>query len=602
MRGPLLTVFLLTEAWGPVTAQGLPALPVVSPQVKVAPQIQSRPVVPKPSDIARLRSLVELAEKALAAEDEESGLDRVDEAEAYIADWSQDSLRMNEVIGLLERLTTVSKQLEEDTSAEEASPEAPSGIKIDEEVVGLTGEDLRAELARVRAAEQGVQYDFPIDLNDQVVTWVNIFSGRIKTKIETSLSRGSRYLPMIRQVFQEEGVPLDLAYLPLIESGYINGAKSYASAVGMWQFMRSTGRIFGLNGNAWVEERKDPVKSTRAAAKYLKQLYKISGDWYLALIGYNAGPLTTERAVTAMGTKNFWDLYRSRYLRTQTKNYVPEMCAAVLVGRHPERYGLNVQQQAPYAFETVEVDRMTSLTVMARYAGTDVDGIKDLNPELLRGSTPPGRYTLRVPPGTSGAVNRAFAKIPAGQRLDFQAYRIKKGDTLAKVAARFKVSPEDLLSSNDMKRGAFKVGRRIQVPPPSSVPIDGRDLLSKEERRHILGDQPLDSIPALPAEGSTITSIPPTPGAPGLPGSSPKVREEVLPPQPMATDPAGKPSPAKVVAAQPSPKTVFHAVKKGETLFSISKRYGVSLEDLKRWNRMKRVTILKGQKLRVSAP
>lgn len=602
MRGPLLTVLLITEAGAPATAQRMPPIPAVSPQVKVVAQAQSRPVVPRPSDIARLRALVEQAEQALMAEDEENGIDRVDEAEVLVADWSQDSLRMKEVIGLLDRLTTVSKQLEEETPAGETSPETPSGIKVDEEVVQLTGEDLRAELARIRTAEQGVQYDFPIDLNDQVVTWVNIFSGRIKTKIETSLSRGSRYLPMIRQVFQEEGVPQDLAFLPLIESGYINGAKSHASAVGMWQFMRSTGRIFGLSANAWVEERRDPVKSTRAAAKYLKQLYKISGDWYLALVGYNAGPLTTERAVTALGTKNYWDLHRSRYLRTETKNYVPEMCAAVLVGRHPERYGLNVQQQTPYAFESVEVDRMTSLSVMARYAGTDVEGIKDLNPELLRGSTPPGRYTLRVPPGTSGAVNRALAKIPAGQRLDFQAYKIRKGDTLAKVAARFKLSPEDLLSSNDMKREAFRVGRRIQVPPPSSVPIDGRDLLSKEARRHILGEQPLDSLPALPVEGSTITAIPPTPGAPALPGSTPKAREEVPPPQPLATAPSEKPTPAKVVPAVPPPKAVFHIVKKGETLFSISKRYRVSQEDLKRWNRMKRTTVLKGQKLRVSAP
>ena len=143
---------------------------------------------------------------------------------------------------------------------------------------------------------------------------------------------------------------------------------------------------------------------------------------------------------------------RSGYLRDETKQYVPKLLAAILVGRFPERYGLNVIQMPPYAYETVEVDKMTSLSVLASYAGTDVEELKDLNPELLRATTPPGRYTLRVPPGASGITNRALARIPAGQRLDFQSYVIRKTDTLAKVATRFKVSPEDLLQANNLTK------------------------------------------------------------------------------------------------------------------------------------------------------
>lgn len=572
------------------TKPQVPTLPTPGPGLKEVQPARRLPIMPTAVDISRLRALVEAAEKALAADDEVAAGDRCDEAEILIADWSEDALRLPEVAPLLERLEVVSTQVAVDgEEADETTPgrveaSEAQGLKVSDEVVSLSGEDLRAEMARVRAAEEGVVYDFPIDLNEQVVTWVNIFSGRLKAKIEGGLSRGSRYLPMIRQVFQEEGVPLDLAFLPLIESGYINHAKSYASAVGMWQFMRPTGRIFGLNGNAWVEERRDPVKSTRAAARYLKRLYQISGDWYLALVGYNAGPLTTERAIAGLGTRNFWDMSRSRFLRTQTKNYVPEMCAAVLVGRHPERYGLTIPQQAPYVYETVEVGSMTSLSVLARFAGTDVDALKDLNPELLRGSTPPGRYTLRVPPGTSGAVNRALARIPAGQRLDFQTYVVRKGDTLAKVAARFKVGPADLLASNDMTAAQFKPGRQIKVPPPSSTAIDQRDLLPAEERRKILGERPLEPLPMLPREEAAIT-----PGPAGA-GEAPKTQERI-------------PSPDNGKAAPAVPrKAVFYVVKAGDTLFAIARSHGVTVENLKHWNQLRGNAVRKGQKLRVSAP
>jgi len=533
----------------------------------------AKPQVAAESSVHRLKVLVEVSERAAKAEDWDAVSDSVEEAEGLIGAWPEESLDRPEVAALLERLKVV------ETKLDEAVPDEPEdGIKLAEESVVLVGEDLRVQLEQVKAAEQDVDFDFPIDLNDKVLSWVYDFTHGKRGFVEGALSRATQYLPMVRQIFQEEGVPQDLAYLALIESGFKNTARSRAKAVGMWQFIRSTGRMFGLTGNAWIEERRDPVKSCRASARYLRHLYEASGDWYLALGGYNAGPMTLERAGKALGSRNFWDMARSGYLRDETKQYVPKLLAAILVGRFPERYGLNVVQMTPYAYETVEVDKMTSLSVLANHAGTDVEALKELNPELLRATTPPGRYTLRVPPGASGATNRALARIPAGQRLDFQKYVIRKTDTLAKVAARFKVSPDDLLQANNLTKAQFKAGRRIQVPPPSNVPIDVRDLKPVAAKDRVPTEEPLPGLPGIPPEQPT----------------DPEVGQQ-SPPAVLGTPPATRPP---EISARPS----IHIVKRGETVFSISERYGINAADLRKWNRIKRNLISVGQRLKLRKP
>jgi membrane-bound lytic murein transglycosylase D len=522
--------------------------------------------------IPRLKALVEASEKAAKAEDWEIVADRVEEAERLVGLWPEESLDRPEVAALLERLKVIENQLDEATAEDQEV-----GLKLAEESVALVGEDLRIQLEQVKAAEQDAAFDFPIDLNDKVLSWVYDFTHGKRGFVEGALSRATQYLPMIRQIFQEEGVPQDLAYLALIESGFKNTARSRAKAVGMWQFIRSTGRMFGLTGNAWIEERRDPVKSCRASARYLRHLYEASGDWYLALAGYNAGPMTLERAGNALGTRNFWDMARSGYLRDETKQYVPKLMAAILVGRFPERYGLSLIQMPPYAFETVEVDKMTSLSVLANHAGTDVEELKDLNPELLRATTPPGRYTLRVPPGASGITNRALARIPSGQRLDFQSYVIRKTDTLAKVAMRFKVGADDLLQANNLTKTQFRAGRRIKVPPPAAVPIDDRDLKPVATKDRAPIEKPLPGLPVIPPEQPAEPEL--GQQAPGTPGAGSAAR------------------PAEVSARPAS-----HSVKRGETLFSIAERYGINVDDLRKWNKVKRNRISVGQRLILHKP
>lgn len=637
MPFPLLTALL----WGTVPVPG----PLPSAQPPGVPQAVVAPARAPESDtarIARLRSLVEAAERALEADDEDTAGTRSDEADVLTADWSPELLRGTDVQELIQRLKEVQDQLAAEES--EAPGEAEPGLKAPEEVISLSGEELRSELEKVRTAEQGATYDFPIDLNDKVLTWVSLFTTTKRGFMENALGRASVYMPMIRQVFAEEGVPSDLAYLAVIESGFRNEAKSRAKAVGMWQFIRSTGRIYGLTANAWIEERRDPVKSARAAARYLKRLYEISGDWYLAASGYNAGPLTLERAIQNVGSRNFWDLARSRWLRTETKNYVPELCAAILVGRNPVRYGLNIAPLAPYVYETVTVPTQTSLAVLARCAGTDAAALKALNPELLRGSTPPGSYTLRVPPGKALECIRQLARMPAGRRLNFQHYKIRRGDTLAKVAKRFKLAPDDLLDANDITARQFKPGRRLLIPPAPSLLLDARDLAPRIERVKLLGDRPLDPLPAIPVVSAPAEGAP-APAVEGLGGAS-----SATAPAPARPEPTSGPgstgaayrarpgdtlakiararkiplgdlmrlNPEAVKALHPGDRVLLpgptgpsasgrveaarriHVVRRGETLSAIGRKYGLDPKDLKIWNRMKGDRVKTGQKLRLA--
>ncbi|MFN7957587.1 MAG: LysM peptidoglycan-binding domain-containing protein [Holophagaceae bacterium] len=632
---PALVLASLLWGTAPLQAPSLTQVPVSS--------VPARTLESDAARIQRLRQLVEAAEQAVEASDEETAATKSEEADVLTADWSPELLKQAEVQELLLRLKEVQEQIPPGDAAEQEP-----GLKAPEEVVSISGEELRAELELVRSAELGASYDYPIDLNDKVLTWVSLFSTTKRGFMENALGRASQYLPMIRQVFAEEGIPSDLAFLAVIESGFRNEAKSKAKAVGMWQFIRSTGRIYGLKGTAWVEERRDPMKATRAAARYLKRLYEITGDWYLAASSYNAGPLTLDRAIQNVGTRNFWDLARSRWLRTETKNYIPELCAAILVGRNPERYGLKVLPLAPYAYETVPVPSMTSLTVLARCAGTDAATLKALNPELLRGSTPPGAYLLRVPPGRAMDCLRQLAHMPTGKRLDFPGYTVKKGDTLAKVAARFKLSPEDLLIANDLTAKQFRPGRRLLVPPPPASPVDTQDLASAG-RVKALGDRPLPSLPAAPpvpegpgeatvpprteppppvAKASDTTVVQPAAEVPAVRPAMPAAESSVLRAKPgdtlaklarrhqvslgelirlnpeaaRALHPGDEVRlPGSSAPVRSSTSTRIHRVERGETLAAIARSFGVEVKDLRAWNGLKGDRIRVGQKLRMTS-
>jgi soluble lytic murein transglycosylase-like protein len=265
---------------------------------------------------------------------------------------------------------------------------------------GIPGWDPSLE-AELKNWEHQVKIDVPIQMNKQVRAYLVYFSTERHGTIRNYLARSTRYLPMIKKVFEEYGLPEDLAYLAMIESGFNNKATSPAAAAGMWQFIRGTGLRYGLNVDSYVDERRDPEKSTRAAAQYLLDLYKQFGSWYLAAASYNCGEGRVQRELDQSKNKNFWELSANQCLPTETKNYVPQMIAATLIAKNPEKFGFkNVPYQAPLKVDTVKVNEPTSLRAVAFAINMQPEDIQILNPALLRGVTPPDspNYTLNLPP------------------------------------------------------------------------------------------------------------------------------------------------------------------------------------------------------------
>ena len=267
---------------------------------------------------------------------------------------------------------------------------------------GIPGWDPSLE-QELKNWEHQVKFDVPIQMNKQVRAYLVYFSTERKAVITRYLARSTRYLPMIKEVFQEAGLPEDLAYLAMIESGFNNKAYSPAAASGMWQFIKGTGLRYGLAIDGYVDERRDPEKATRAAAKYLLDLYKQFGSWYLAAASYNCGEGRVQRELNQSNHKNFWELSANQCLPTETKNYVPQMIAATIIAKNPGKFGFkNVPYLPPMKYDKVAVTETTSLTAASVAVNVPTEEVQALNPELLRGITPPDvpSYTLNLPPNS----------------------------------------------------------------------------------------------------------------------------------------------------------------------------------------------------------
>jgi membrane-bound lytic murein transglycosylase D len=331
-----------------------------------------------------------------------------------------------------------------------------------------TAETVRADLERA-------PLQIAIPVNDRVLSFVELFQGRLHDFIVEGLERAHRYLPMMRQIFAEEGVPEELVYVPLVESAFKSNALSRAAARGLWQFMPATGREYGLQQTFFVDERSHPEKSTRAAAKYLKTLHQMfDGDWNLALAAYNAGPGRVQGAIRRSGQRDFWRLSAStRYLPRETRDYVPMIMAAMIIGRNPALYGFDeIGVAAPFAYETVEVPGAIDLKILAEWGGVTVDDIRALNPELRRTTTPRGTHQLRVPAGTAASIERQLASAD-GLFVQFTTHTVRRGETLSSIARRYRVSVADLREANDLGRSAvLRVNQTLMIPqrPAQGLP------------------------------------------------------------------------------------------------------------------------------------
>lgn len=407
-------------------------------------------------------------------------------------------------------------------------------------------------------SDEEVTYDIPIVLNESVEDYIEYFQTRLRDRFKLWLERSGRYIPVMREIFKDNGLPEDLVFVALIESGFNPYAYSRSRAVGHWQFIKGTGRLYGLRINTWIDERRDPIKSTRAAARYLKDLYARFGSWPLAMAGYNAGERRIQRALVKSKADDFWGLRSSRYIRRETKGYVPKYMAATIIAKNPERYGFTLDYHEPLRYDTVSVSGSADLRVVAQAAGITYKEIKELNPELRTALTPPymKKYLVRLPVGTKQTFTEAYSKIPERRKVIGTRYKVHRHDTLGKIARRFGTSVSLLREINHLERGhILHVGDHIFIPK-----------LHKVHRK--------------PARRVTASK------------KHPRIQKKKAPIQMASFEIQGKTDFGK------EGNKILYLVKDGDTLWDISRSFNVSVRDLKKYNGMgKRSMIRPGDQL-----
>jgi membrane-bound lytic murein transglycosylase D len=405
-------------------------------------------------------------------------------------------------------------------------------------------------------------YDITIPLNARVLSFVELFTGRLRNYLQEGLSRGARFLPMIQDVFRAEGLPLDLAYVPLVESAFKPDALSRAKAKGMWQFMRGTALENGLKHDWYIDERAEPEKATRAAAKYLKTLYAMFGDWQLALASYNGGPGRIQSAIKRSGgVKDFWRLSASRrYLPRETRDYVPLILAAMIVARNPAQYGMDLEPAPPETprFEKVTLPAAVDLRRVAEWVGTPVQTIQDLNPELRRWTTPVRAtdYELKVPEGTADVVLAKMAE-DGSDTANLTWHTVRKGETLLSIARKLKVSRADLAEANYLSvKARVTPGQQLIVPRAPTLLLAART------------DTPAPLV-------------------------------ETRKTDPVVTASVTIPSAVSDAPSTLARAKVVYRVKRGDTLSSIARVFQTTVASLKKWNDLPGNTVKIGQRLTI---
>lgn len=379
-------------------------------------------------------------------------------------------------------------------------------------------------------SDPDTQYDLPVVLNEQVKFFLDQYLTSHRKVFERWLARSGRFLPMIQEELAKAGLPQDLCYLPMIESGFRVTAYSPAKAAGAWQFIPSTGKLYGLTINKEVDERRDPVKSTRAAIRFLSDLYEDFQSWPLALAAYNAGGGRIRSAVKKTGSTDFWELAKSPYLVSETKYYVPKLLAAIIVAKNPEKYGFDeIEYEAPLAFETVQVPKSTHLAAVALAAGTDLEEIYSLNRHLRKPLTPKDQKycQLCVPVGTSELIAENLPLVRTTVTTKYKTHLVKKKETAARISRKYGISSQTLLKVNQLREAKLKPGLRLKIP----YQVKSYRLVDKPEQRQA-GNR------AEPA------------------------------------DEAGR-------------ELIRHKVRAGDTLYQLARRYNVAMDKIVSWNNLR---------------
>jgi len=318
---------------------------------------------------------------------------------------------------------------------------------------------------------------------------ISLFANRIKDRFALYLSRSGKYVDIMQSILRKKDVPEDIVFLSLIESGFSTNAYSIAHAAGPWQFIASTAKRYGLEINWWKDERRDPVKSTEAAADYLKDLHGMFGSWNLAMAAYNAGEGKIMRAMKKSNADDYRDLLGTKHIRSETKEYVPRFIAASMIASNPKEFGFEtIEYQTPLSYDEVEIESPVDLVVVAECAGITLDEVKRLNPELRRWCTPPDaqRYILKIPEGSREMFMEKLASIPAEDRFTIDRYAVKKGDTFKSISGKTGIPVPVILSLNSTEKiMPLKAGSTIYLPPKDLFSLDNLDraLMKKASYR-----------------------------------------------------------------------------------------------------------------------
>ncbi len=340
--------------------------------------------------------------------------------------------------------------------------------------------------AKAEADLPKLQSDLPLMINDYVAGYINYFSTHGRDVFEAALTRSGKYRDMILRIFREEGVPQDLIYLAQAESGFKPLALSRARARGMWQFMASRGAGYGLHRSWWVDDRQDPEKATRAAARHLKDLYNQFGDWYLAMAAYNSGPGNVQQAVKRTGYADFWELYKRNVLPAETKNYVPIILAMTIISKNPARYGLDNVQPAPALnYDVVKVNYPVDLRLVAECVDASLDQLVELNPSLLRRTTPKDQsFDLHLPKGTKDKYETAIASIPEDKRVQWRYHKVEQGETLSGIARKYRTTDRAIAQVNNLEGNQLKTDVKLIIPVSAAAAGTGKIVYSRYPTRY----------------------------------------------------------------------------------------------------------------------
>jgi membrane-bound lytic murein transglycosylase D len=366
--------------------------------------------------------------------------------------------------------------------------------------------------------------ELPVTMNDAVLSYINYFSGKGHRTMVAGLERAGKYRPMIERVLREEGVPVELIHLAQAESGFMPRALSNMAAAGMWQFVKFRGQQYGLNQTALTDDRLDPEKATRAAARHLKDLYNEFGNWYLAIAAYNCGPGCVEKAVERTGYADFFELRARRAIPVETTNYVPIILAMTIMSKNAKAYGLeDVVPEAPLEYDSVDMNAPTNLELIGDLTDTPVSQLMELNPALLKSVVPEG-YAVRVPKGFGPTLSAAIMTVPMSQRASWRMHLVTEGDTLATLAKRYGTTAKSIADANRMDAATLKLGDRLLIPAayhaPSSRPVAqtyaARNRSSAKRVATSIATEPRVPVHTTPRTATHITPVAAKPRSTGV--------------------------------------------------------------------------------------